>query len=262
MHKGIRRSLYLLALASAGTFSVYVFGGKLAAKGHATAATSAVSPALVELFTSEGCSSCPPADTLLAQIQREQPNAIVLEEHVDYWNYIGWTDPYSSAAATERQQEYGRRFQLDSVYTPQMVIDGKYELVGTDKSAIYTDIARASAAPKLKVSLSPPHLDAEKQISFHLTTPAVTAPTTVYAVLAQNHGSQQVDRGENGGRTLMHASIARTLKQVGTLAIGKPFDGDVTLPLPSGQTADGVHVVAFLQGDSGTIVGVATAPVR
>jgi hypothetical protein len=270
MHKGIRRSLYVLALATAGTMLLYTLplpGVRLARRARAavTAANpnhfAADSPTLVELFTSEGCSSCPPADALLAQIQREQPNAVVLSEHVDYWNYIGWTDPYSSAAASERQQEYNRRFKLASVYTPQMVIDGTYQLVGNDKRAAYADIALASAAPKLKISLSQPREDAAKQISFHLTTAAVNAPATVYAVLAQNHGSQQVDRGENGGRTLMHVCIARTLKRVDTLAAGKPFDGDVTLALPTGQSADDVHVVAFLQLDSGTVVGVATAPV-
>ena len=264
MHKGIRRSLYLLALATAGTLSVYVFGGRLTAKAHATAAASGMpsqSTALVELFTSEGCSSCPPADALLAEIQREQPNAIVLEEHVDYWNYIGWTDPYSSAVVTARQQEYGNRFKLDSVYTPQMVIDGKYEVVGTDKSAIYGDIARATAAPKLKLVLSQPRVDADKKISVHLTTPAVSSAATVYAVLAQNNGSQQVDRGENGGRTLMHVSIARTLDRVQTLSSGKAFDGDVTLALPKGQAPANMHVVAFVQQDSGAIVGVASAPV-
>ena len=262
MHNGIRRSLYVLALATAGVAVLYTLplpGVRSALHSNAATKTgSPVAPALVELFTSEGCSSCPPADALLAQIQREQPNAVVLSEHVDYWNHIGWTDTYSSAAATERQQAYSEQFKLSTVYTPQMVIDGTYQLVGNDKSAAYADIARASAAPKLKISLTQPRQDVGNHISFHLTTAAVTTPATLYAVLAQNHGSQRVDRGENGGRTLMHISIARTLKRIDTLSAGKPFDGDVTLALPSGQTANDVHVVAFLQQDSGAIIGVAT----
>ena len=266
MHKGIRRSLYVLALATAGTALLYTVplpGVQTALHTKAAMKTgSPVAPALVELFTSEGCSSCPPADALLAQIQREQPNAVVLSEHVDYWNHIGWTDPYSSAAVTERQQDYGERFKLSSVYTPQMVIDGTYQLVGSDKSAAYADIARASASPKVKISLTQPRQDVGSHISVHLTTAAVSAPATLYAVLVQNHASQQVDRGENGGRTLTHVSIARTLKRVDTLSAGKPFDGDVTLALPSGQSANDIHVVAFLQQDSGAIIGVATTPLR
>lgn len=264
MHTGIRRSLYVLALATAGTASLYTLP-LLGVSSFAKAATAspntvAESPALVELFTSEGCSSCPPADALLAQIQQEQPNAIVLSEHVDYWNYIGWTDPYSSAAASARQQEYSRRFNLNSVYTPQMVIDGRYELVGTDKRTAYADIARASATPKLKISLTQPRVDGN-QISFHLTTAATDAPATVYAVLAQNKGSQQVNRGENGGRTLLHVSIARTLKRVATLDSGKSFDSEVTLALPQGQAAVDMHVVAFLQQDAGAVTGIASTAV-
>jgi hypothetical protein len=269
MHKGIRRSLYVLAFATVGTALLYTFpllGGQLG-RGPATVKTAnpesfaAATPTLVELFTSEGCSSCPPADALLAQIQRDRPNAVVLSEHVDYWNDIGWTDPYSSAAATARQQEYIRRFHLESAYTPEMIIDGTYQLVGNDKRGAYADIGRASTEPKLKLSISQPRLNSANQVSFHLAAPATSGPVDVYAVLAQNHASQQVASGENGGRTLMHVSIARTLRQVGTLASGKSFDGDVTLPLPPGQSAADVHVVAFLQRDSGAVVGVGVASV-
>src|SRR5246127_5425112 len=114
-------------------------------------------PVVVELFTSEGCSSCPPADLLLQKYDA-QPFAgrqlIVLSEHVDYWNHIGWTDPYSSHASSERQSAYGMRFNLDSVYTPQMIVDGSDEFVGNDLTAVQKAFDKAIRREKIPLRLS------------------------------------------------------------------------------------------------------------
>jgi hypothetical protein len=112
-------------------------------------------PILLELFTSEGCSSCPPADRLLETFDRTQPvsgaDLIVLSQHVDYWNRLGWNDPYSSSLFTERQQEYARRLHLDGAYTPQLVIDGQADVVGSDERAVRAGILRAEARPKTAI---------------------------------------------------------------------------------------------------------------
>src|ERR1043166_2480441 len=98
--------------------------------------------ALLELFTSEGCSSCPPADRLLPQLAAENPNIIPLSMHVDYWNHLGWTDPFSNAEFSERQRLYAGQFHLESIYTPQLIVNGEYELVGSNRTAADQDIKK------------------------------------------------------------------------------------------------------------------------
>ncbi len=115
-------------------------------------------PVLVELFTSEGCSSCPPADALLAKLDQQQrlgnAEIIALEEHVDYWDQLGWPDPYSSSQWTQRQQDYAATFRNDGVYTPQMVVDGRIEFVGNSQSRARTAIAEAAREPKAEIGLT------------------------------------------------------------------------------------------------------------
>src|SRR5208337_4581931 len=136
---------------------VLFFGLGVAILAAPTAMTAQRQPVLVELFTSEGCSSCPPADALLEKLDREQPIAgaqiIVLSEHVDYWNHLGWTDPFSSAAFSARQETYARRFGLDGPYTPEMVVDGNAECNGSDARKAEAAIRRAIEAPKVGIRM-------------------------------------------------------------------------------------------------------------
>jgi len=158
--------------------SVAVLGGLLlprleAVSGrHPANATAQRTPVLVELFTSEGCSDCPPADSLLERLDRSQPvsgaELIVLSEHVDYWNDIGWKDPYSSHEYSERQGAYANHFRLRGVYTPQMVVDGEFELVGSDERGAIQAIENATRAEKIAVNISSIHLESGNVVSLHV----------------------------------------------------------------------------------------------
>src|ERR1700761_7073525 len=193
-------------------------------------AASVNSPVLVELFTSEGCSSCPPADQLLARIQKADPNAVVLSEHVTYWNGIGWRDPFSSEDSTERQTNYVQRMGLSSNYTPQMVVNGRYEFVGSDAGAAAQALHQAAEA--MAVSLTISNLNATHK---------------------------HVANGENGGRTLRHVQIARTIRQVASVKAGSAYAGTVSLDVPQAIAGEGWHLVALLQqGPGGPILGVAS----
>jgi hypothetical protein len=217
---------------------------------------SAPSPVLVELFTSEGCSSCPPADALLQQLDRTQPiggaQLIVLSEHVDYWNHIGWTDPYSSRFFSVRQSTYSDRFGLSSVYTPQMVVDGSTEFVGNDSRLASQAVQKALAAPKVAIRISGISLDASKTLQVHIDADTLpegvkAGKADVYLVTALNHAESQVLRGENGGRRLSHVGVVQTLTKVGSVAAGKSFSQDIHLKLDSRTDPSNLRIIAFIQ---------------
>ncbi len=219
-------------------------------------------PVLLELFTSEGCSSCPPADKLLELLDNTQPIAgaelIVLSEHVDYWNHAGWSDPFSSPAFSARQQDYADKFRIDSIYTPQLVIDGAAELVGSNASGVRNEIMKALHQPKIVIGLTD-LVRASNKVSAHLKLAPVShdnGNAMLFVALADNQDESHVVRGENAGRSLKHVAVLRQLIPVGKLS-GSGFEGDVSIPLGSASDG-GVRVIAFVQDRvSRQILGVA-----
>lgn len=197
-------------------------------------------PVLVELFTSEGCSSCPPADRLLRTLDAD---AIVLEEHVDYWDHLGWRDPYSSPKFTARQQQYARTLRAD-VYTPQMVIDGDEQVLGNDPRAVHDAIDRA--AKKHKADL---RIQATREGTNAVVNVTGAPRGELWIVIADESGRSSVARGENAGRTMDHVAIAR--------AITKAKPGQ-SLRVPVG--VDPSRVVAFVTDSAGRVAAAAMVP--
>lgn len=210
-------------------------------------------PVVLELFTSEGCSSCPPADRLLEVLDRTQPidgaDLIVLSEHVDYWNRLGWTDPFSSAEYSRRQEEYSRRLRAEGVYTPQLVVDGRAETVGNNVTKVEAKIREAARQPKLPVTLAQPSIDG-KRLKVHVEVPALPeGNATVYIAIAENQTTSQVLRGENSGRSLQHVAVVRSLTAIGSVNKNGKFTKDAELPLVS-KTGGKLRIVVFVQDRS------------
>jgi len=170
-------------------------------------------PVLVELFTSEGCSSCPPADILLAELQghKAEPNLdfIVLSEHVDYWDNLGWKDPFSSKSFTQRQETYARIEGNRDIYTPQAVIDGRFSTVGSDRSNVLKALAASGAKPKPPLNLSVTH-----EPGALLLEAASRENGDLWIAITQDKAVSRVAHGENAGRTLTHVGVVRSLINV------------------------------------------------
>jgi len=204
-------------------------------------------PVLVELFTSEGCSSCPPADLHLARLDSQ---VIVLSEHVDYWDQLGWKDRFSSHEFTARQEGYVRAFGIDGPYTPQMVVDGAAQFSGGDTRRAAQEIEKAARGPKAHISLS--RSDAGVQVAIE----GAPHDADIWLAVADNNASTQVRNGENKGRTLNHVAVVRSLRKIGWAKRGKAFSRQVDLPGSSGQ-----RVVVFLQeAGQAHVLGAALLP--
>jgi hypothetical protein len=259
----MRLSYSLLVVAVLAAMSI-VGGLWMPSRSDSAPVPNAV--VVTELFTSEGCSSCPPADELLTRLVDQQPlkSVIILAlgEHVDYWDRLGWADPFASAANSDRQAQYAARLPnaAGGVYTPQLVIDGAAEAVGSDAPAVTRKIAQAAAQPKAALGLSvlashPGSLDLKINL---LSLPApLRESSDLMVAVTEDRLASNVRRGENSGRRLEHNSVLRSMQTVATLSKGATqWSGQIPVALlPKWKPSD-LKVIAFLQErNSGHIVG-------
>ena len=242
-------------------------------RAHAQASSAtpeaARTPVVVELFTSEGCSSCPPADELLARLAEQQSlknaEVIALEEHVDYWNNLGWADPFSSGNWTARQYNYAGVLGNVNAYTPQMVVDGQAEFVGSSTWKARHAIQEAAGRAKTPVTLTAGPADSGNRVNVTVsvgklagTTPGNAAE--VWLAITETGLHSAVTRGENAGADLHHAAVVRSMRKIGQAqAEGETsFAGDVAVPLQNEWKRENVRAVLFVQENrSRRILGAA-----
>lgn len=214
---------------------------------------------LIELFTSQGCSSCPPADRLLTELGQHD-DLIALSFHVDYWNHIGWTDPFSSRDWSNRQRSYAKKFGSQRIYTPQVVVNGRWEAVGSDRRNIETSLAKAVRTPdqlRLDLRAEPLGSDALRvRVTSAWEASPISEPTTWLAVV-ERHLVTPVGRGENNGKTLRNDHVVRRLLEVSS---GVP---SVDIVLDPSWNRNQLGLVAFVQdGDTLAVRGAAKLDLR
>ncbi|MGO8993516.1 MAG: DUF1223 domain-containing protein [Polyangiaceae bacterium] len=248
-------------LAALAPWSMGLYGAP-----SASAAPSARAPVIVELFSSEGCSSCPPADAFLASLDRAQPidgvTVIALEEHVDYWDRLGWRDPFGSEAFSDRQKQYARVLADHGIFTPEIVFDGHLVMPVGDQGAARVLMEQAAREQKAHVTL---HRDGPR-VSVEVTdvASALGAPGAgtddvpeIWLAVTESGLATDVPAGENAGRRLVHAPVVRRLERLGRVA-GSAFRGDTTLAVEPSWKPGALRVVAFVQlARSRRIVGAA-----
>jgi hypothetical protein len=229
-------------------------------------ATSPAAPVLLELFTSEGCSSCPPADNFVRSVDAMQPfrgvHLIVLSEHVDYWDQDGWKDPFSSPSFTDRQTEYVRALRLSTPYTPQIIVDGTTILKG-NRQEVAQIFAKAADDPKVPVRVSAIKLGTSPDVvRAHVDVDGSAAKHSadIFVAVALDHAESQVLKGENSGKRLTYVAVVEEMKKVGKLNKGKNFSEDVELKLKSAPDPQNLRLVAFAQEPGpGEVLGAAMA---
>jgi hypothetical protein len=251
---------WLGAMSGAATLALFLGWSTRAGVAATDAQTDLRKPVLVELFTSEGCSSCPPADLLLARLDEMQPvngaQVIVLSEHVTYWDHEGWRDPYSLDSVTDRQKWYGFKFGLSDVYTPQAVVDGSAQVLGSDGNKLVQAISAATAEPKAELTISGAAWtgDGIKFVVRQANAATTKLKTTLEAALAEDVTLTAVKSGENAGKTLRNVAVVRDFKE-----IGPGVGGEYSLRLPADEIkgASGpMRLVVFLTDKrSGRVLG-------
>jgi hypothetical protein len=242
-----------------------------------TAQSQAAEPArrtvVVELFTSEGCSTCPAADALLQKLQEQQlvagADVIALEEHVDYWNHLGWSDPYSSPEWTQRQLAYSEFFKTRA-YTPQMVVDGEKQFVGSNEGDAAREIENAARRGETDVAIGSGTEGAKGERQFTVTVGALGENAKrdvaeVWLAVTEDGLQSSVSRGENSGHMLHHAATLRSLHKIGVADSNKAaasFTGDPHVKFDSHWNQDNLRVVVFVQEKkSREILGAASLKV-
>jgi hypothetical protein len=255
---------HLRPFASALSLVFTVASGVCAAQTQASR-----TPVLVELFTSEGCSSCPPADALLAKLDHDQPfsdaEIIVLGEHVTYWDGQGWNDRFSSSQYTDRQKEYTDHLHVkEGAYTPQMIVDGTDQFVGNNASRAQQAIQHAAQSTKLKLTLSQPAVDGRK-VSASVSAAAfeTTKPQgDLYAALVDPTDVTDVRGGENGGHRLQHVGVVRSLQRIGSVKQLGSGPVSFNLKAPGDARPETMRVVVFAQQNGpGPVLGAVSANV-
>lgn len=247
------RKIYIIYLISSGVVLASLLHVSLTALANAGDTEAANGSIIVELFTSEGCSSCPPADALLQQIDnkatRNGRRVIAISEHVTYWNHLGWSDPFSDEVYTQRQDEYARRFHLDSVYTPQMVIDGDEQILGSDQKGLLRALEqnRENSPVTFRVSAVERQGDS-LAVGYSLAGNFPANGADLVAVIADDEEHSNVARGENTGRVLTHVSVARMLKRFKANRAGADNILQIDLPHPINSSAKQARrLILFVQ---------------
>jgi hypothetical protein len=272
MSKLIQSALFYAATAGVAAFFILsAFGSGNSTTAHRVSG-GAPRVVVVELFTSEGCSSCPPADALLKELSEQQKmddvQIVALEEHVDYWNHLGWKDPYSAAEFSERQSDYSSVFGTNGVYTPQMIVDGQREFVGSRSREAREVIQKAAGQPKAEVVLlasanaTPGKPMFEAQIK-SLNGISPNGVTELWFAVTEKGLQTDVKAGENSGETLKHAAVVRSLRKIDTIREPAGYNRQFQVAIePSWKKENLAVVVLLTEKSSRKILGVAATPLN